>query len=331
MRQISTSSQSMRLLVRRISVAATAGMLLVLIMGATVTNTGSEMGCGRSWPLCHGQFIPEFAIATLIEYSHRLVTSVEAVLILATSVGVLAFWRHRREARILVPMMLFFLFLQAGLGAWAVLYPQTSAVLALHFGVSLTAFASVLLTTVFLYEVDGVDALRDQPLSANLRRYIWGVILYTYAVVYLGAYVRHADASMACNDWPLCQGSLIPDLSGATGVVFIHRLAALVGIMLIAGLLTCTYRSRSARPDLYWGSVAALVLILAQALSGAAVVWSQLSIFSTLAHAGLATLLFGSLSYLCMHTLPRPAVRAPQPQGALRTGSAESFGLPSEQ
>ena len=42
-------------------------MFVVLVMGATVTNTGSAEGCGRSWPLCNGQFIPEFAVATLIE------------------------------------------------------------------------------------------------------------------------------------------------------------------------------------------------------------------------------------------------------------------------
>jgi cytochrome c oxidase assembly protein subunit 15 len=40
------------------AVAATVGMFIVLIMGTTVTNTGSSEGCGRSWPLCHGKFIP---------------------------------------------------------------------------------------------------------------------------------------------------------------------------------------------------------------------------------------------------------------------------------
>lgn len=326
-------SESMRVLVRRLSVAATIGMFLVLIMGATVTNTGSEQGCGRSWPLCHGQFIPQFAVATLIEFSHRAVTSIETILVLAVSVGALAFWRHRKEIRILVPMMLFFLFLQAGLGAWAVLYPQVTAVLALHFGVSLTSFASVLLTMVFLYEVDGSDALRDKPLSANFRRFVWGTIIYTYVLVYLGAYVRHANASMACNGWPLCNGSLVPELTGPVAVVFIHRLAALVGALLIAGLLVRTYRTRVERPDLYKGSLAAMFFVILQIFSGGVVVLTQLDLFSTLTHAGLATLLFGSLSYLCLHTLHRPAVRTVPQSGAVRPGSAESFdvGVPSGQ
>lgn len=326
-------SDSMRVLVRRLSVAATIGMFIVLIMGATVTNTGSEMGCGRSWPLCHGEFIPQFAVATLIEFSHRFVTSIETVLVLAVSVGALVYWRQRREIRILVPMMLFFLFLQAGLGAWAVLYPQTTAVLALHFGVSLTSFASVLLTTVFLYEVRGSDVFRDKPLSTNFRRFVWGVIIYTYVLVYLGAYVRHANASMACLGWPLCNGSVLPEMTGPVTVVFIHRLAALAGVLLVAGLLVRSYRTRVERPDLYKGSIAAMFFIILQVFSGGVVVMTQLGLFSTLTHAGLATLLFGSLSYLCLHTLPRPAVRAANQPGTLRPGSAESFdvGLPSGQ
>src|SRR5262245_62041874 len=68
------------------AVAATIGMFLVLLMGATVTNTGSGEGCGTSWPLCHGEFIPEYAFETMVEYSHRLVTGVEGLIILGLAI-----------------------------------------------------------------------------------------------------------------------------------------------------------------------------------------------------------------------------------------------------
>ncbi|CCF85917.1 Cytochrome oxidase assembly (fragment) [Nitrolancea hollandica Lb] len=138
---------------------------------------------------------------------------------------------------------------------------------------------------------------------------------------------------MACNGWPLCNGSLIPDLTGPVAVVFIHRLAALVGMLLIGGLLVRNYRTRVERPDLYKGSIAAMFFIILQIFSGGAVVMTQLGLFSTLTHAGLATLLFGSLSYLCLHTLPRPAVLAARQPDTLRPGSAEPFDvrLPSGQ
>src|SRR2546430_15137729 len=65
---------------------AAAGMFLVLVMGVTVTTTGSAEGCGRDWPLCHGRFVPDFAVATAIEFSHRAVTGVEGILIVALAV-----------------------------------------------------------------------------------------------------------------------------------------------------------------------------------------------------------------------------------------------------
>src|ERR1041384_1995968 len=111
-------------LLRWRAAAASLGMLLVLVMGAAVTNTGSAQGCGRSWPLCNGQFIPEFTIATAIEYSHRAVTGVEGVLVLALTAAVLVTFKPRdREMLTLALLMLGTLLLQAGLGAGAVLAP----------------------------------------------------------------------------------------------------------------------------------------------------------------------------------------------------------------
>src|SRR5687767_9069901 len=131
---------------RWLAIATSTGMLLVLVMGAAVTNTGSAEGCGRSWPLCHGQFIPEFTVATAIEYSHRAVSGVEGLLILALALAMWVTRRSSREVMVLVPLMLGSLVLQAGLGAGAVMMPQSPTVLASHFGVSLVAFASTYLS-----------------------------------------------------------------------------------------------------------------------------------------------------------------------------------------
>src|ERR1043165_346483 len=100
---------------RWVAVAATLGMFVVLVMGAAVTNTGSAEGCGRSWPLCHRQFVPEFAFTTLVEFSHRAVTGVEGLLIAVLSVGAWLGWRSHPAIRVLVPLMIAFLLLQSGL------------------------------------------------------------------------------------------------------------------------------------------------------------------------------------------------------------------------
>lgn len=305
-----------------LAVATTIGMFVVLVMGSTVTVTGSGDGCGTSWPLCHGEFIPEFAVATAIEYSHRAVTGVEGILILGTAIGALAFWRRRTEMRVLVPVMLFFLFLQAGLGALAVIYPTSDEVLALHFGISLIAFASVLLTTMLIFGIDrGFDALRDRVAPVWVRWATWGLAVYTYGVVYLGAYVRHTDASLACLDWPLCQGSVFPGFTGPVGIVFSHRLAAAILTLGVGCLFVWCWRRRAARPDLARAATIALVMLLAQSATGAAVVFTRLNLYSSLGHSAVVTLYFGALTYLCLNMLPRPlAVREREAAGASPAG-----------
>lgn len=295
-----------RRMVKALGAVTTAGMFVVLVMGTLVTNSGSATGCGQSWPLCKGQFIPQFAVSTFIEFSHRAVTGIETVLVLAFTVGVLALWRSRREIKVLAPVMVIFLFAQAGLGALAVMYPESPEILALHFGVSLISFASILLTTLFIFEYGGWDRLRDRPVKPAFARMTWGLLVYSYVVVYLGAYVQHKKVQLACHEWPACNNGNVFPTNAAEDIVFIHRFAAFLLVLGIAWLVFRAYQQRAARPDLYWGSVAALVTVLMQALEGAFVVFSQLDIFSTLAHGAFVALLFGSLCYVALHTLPRP-------------------------
>jgi heme a synthase len=265
-------------------------MLLVLVMGAAVTNTGSAEGCGRSWPLCNGQFIPEFTVATAIEFSHRAVTGVESLLVVALSVAMLAWWRDR-EVIVLVALMVGTLLLQAGLGAGAVLWPQSALMLATHFGVSLVCFAATFLSAAAVFE-----RTRKQPESgrhpAGQGRLVVAVTVYVLCVVYLGAYVRHSGVSLACQGWPLCNGQITPPLDGTTGVVFAHRIAAAGAVILLAAL---AMRTRHA--------VWPFVLSIAQALSGALIVWTELGLFSTLLHAAIMGLLFANLAHVLREEL----------------------------
>lgn len=159
------------------SVLTTIGMFLVLIAGALVTNTGSADGCGNTWPLCNGEFRPLASLASLIEYSHRAITGVVGIM-----VGVLAIWtwrtfRHRRDVKWLSVSSLFFVFLQSGLGAAAVVWPQSEAVLALHFGFSLLAFSSVLLLSVITFQQNKENPAPN--VSKEYRNLVWGIFVYT--------------------------------------------------------------------------------------------------------------------------------------------------------
>jgi cytochrome c oxidase assembly protein subunit 15 len=287
-------------------------MFVVLVMGATVTNTNSAEGCGRSWPLCHGQLIPEFAVSTFIELSHRAATGIETVLVFATAIGAWMLYRRHPEVRVLAPLMVGFLLLQAVMGAWAVLYPQTPIILALHFGISLVAFASATTLAVVLRSVGRTDSLRAQTVSPAYRRFTWGILLYSFVVVYLGAYMRHTGIDLACRGWPLCNGEVFPGLDGPWAIAFAHRFAAL---LLAAGLVALAAWSRSTgRADLWNGSLLAVAMVILQSASGILVVFTGVGLWSALSHAGVMALLFASVCYVCLRALPPLEKQDPAPE-----------------
>ncbi|MBA3416515.1 MAG: heme A synthase [Chloroflexia bacterium] len=306
-------------LARRLAAVAAVGMLVVLLMGATVTKTGSGMGCGRSWPLCQGRFVPEYAFETLVEYSHRLVTSIEGLLLLAACAAAFRFRRALPELKLLIPLTVFTLLLQSGMGAAAVMWPQTPAVLALHFGISLTALASVTLMAYVLREGPERPPRDDAAVPAAFRRAAGGTLLAITAIAYLGAYVRHSNSSLACTTWPLCNGAVFPGFAGPEGIAFGHRLAALGGVCLITGVWRWA-RRLDARPDLGRVASVAFGLVLLQAFVGALLAWTRLSFLSTMAHAAVMALLFVAVAELCRRALPRPVGRG-APAGAATSRS----------
>lgn len=281
-----------------LGVVAAAGMFVVLVMGATVTTTGSAQGCGRDWPLCNGKFIPDFALAAAIEFSHRAVTGVEGVLIVALTLAALALYGRQRPVQVLAPLMLGFLFLQAGMGAWAVKYPQEPVVLALHFGISLMALATTALIAVYVRRPQAL--LSAPPVSGGLRVATWGAAVYLYLLIYSGAYIRHVGAAVACPGWPLCTGSGAPLGAQAVAVNLAHRFAAAAALLLAGGLLVAYSSLAPSRRDLVAGAWLLIGALGAQAAAGAFLVLSRWSISGELLHAALTGVAFTAAAYLCL-------------------------------
>lgn len=294
------------------------GMFFVLMGGALVTKTGSGDGCGASWPLCDGELLPAWQAGPLIEYSHRIVSGIVGVAVLAFSIILWRNYGERREMKLLAGLAAAFLLIQAGLGAGVVLAPQPDWLLALHFGISLASFASVLLAAVLLYQMNGRGTGRRVPVSHRLRGWAWGSLAFVYVVVYSGAYVRHTNSHLACLDWPLCNGELIPTLSGPVGIQFAHRVGAFVAVLALLWLARLAYAERHTRPDVYRAAVASAVIVTVQALVGGAVVLTRLSLGVVMVHSALITILFGVLSYVGLQTLREPP--------RMRVGRRITFG-----
>ncbi|TRY26092.1 heme A synthase [Brevibacillus sp. LEMMJ03] len=290
-----------------LAVVATLVMLGVMIGGSLVTKTESALGCGNDWPLCNGRWVPEYTLESLIEYMHRFVTGIAGIVVGVFSVMAWRRYRGNREVRNLAIFGLLFIVVESILGASAVIWPQSSGVLALHFGFSLLAFTGVFLLSLFVLQRDKREKWVQMPVSKGFRNYIWGVAAYAYGVVYLGAYVRHTGSSMGCSDWPLCQGRLIPELAGQTGIHFAHRAAAALLFVLVLGAMIYAVRHfKEKRRDLYGASILAFVLTAVQILSGGLVVLFRLHLYATLFHSLVITCLFAVICYMCVQSLKQP-------------------------
>ncbi|TMW73085.1 COX15/CtaA family protein [Alteribacter natronophilus] len=280
------------------SVLASFGMLVVLLQGALVTQTGSGDACGTSWPLCYGQVIPaEATIYTWIEYTHRIVSALMGIVVIILAVWAWVKLGHIRETRFLSILAVFAIIFQGLLGAAAVAWGQSDAVMALHFGFSLVSFASVLLLCLLAFEADYSGARKAASLSKRMRYYLYFVITYMYAVVYTGAFVKHTGASYACGSWPLCNGQLIPPLEGKVAIQFGHRVAAGLLLIVIIIMLIALLRHYRHEKVLVWTAILSTVLVSIQVASGAVVLFTGFTLWATLFHALFVSLLFGVLSY----------------------------------
>jgi cytochrome c oxidase assembly protein subunit 15 len=305
----------MQNITKKLAFSVAIGMFLIIVMGALVTKTESGLGCGYEWPLCNGKFVPAYTISSFIEYSHRAVVGIVSLILAAVTFCVFRY-SQRKDAKWFVTGAVFFTLVQAAMGAFAVIWPQSSPVLALHFGLSLLAFAfTLLLALVFTKWGDYAGAAAQNQSSAvgtssdrrNFKRLVWITTVYTYIVVYLGAFVRHTESSGGCSGWPLCNGELIPEISGATGIVFVHRLGALVLGFLILALFLQARKLYGQGSMMVVGSKWVLITLVLQVLSGAVVTWAISNelfyLFAGMVHAVIVTCLFGFLCYLCILTL----------------------------
>ncbi|MEH7126486.1 heme A synthase [Bacillus sp. JJ1532] len=284
------------------AVLTTIGMLLVLLGGALVTKTDSGMGCGDSWPLCHGEILPKNITPELIiELAHRVVSGGVGIMVLILSVWT---WRaigHIRETKFLSITSFFFLVLQGLIGAAAVKWGQSDFVLALHFGISLISFSTVLLLTLLIFEVDKKFEAEKIVLDNRMKKHIIGVTIYSYIVVYTGALVRHVNASLVCRDWPLCiNNSFSLPTNMYEWVQMGHRAAAGIIFLWIAYITYIAVKHYKDQKVVYWGWIISFILVSLQVIAGALVVLSKLNLYIALAHAFFISCLFGVLSYFIL-------------------------------
>jgi heme A synthase len=279
---------------QRLLLITIVATFVLVVVGGTVRATDSGLGC-PDWPTCYGKLLPKMQKATLIEFSHRTIASVVGVLFL----GVTYFTFKTERKRPLIFWLTFtagvLLLWQIILGGITVKRELPAEIVALHLATAM-AFLGVCIVTLI------ISRMRDRGFSAFAFAADSGftrLAIFTAATAFLtlvlGSYISGTDASLACKGWPLCNGSVVPGGGSAEGLHWLHRLAAgLLGIELL-GLVYVALEERRRQPLLIALSGLAGVTYVAQALVGAANIWTGLSAGVVVVHLSLAALLWSIL------------------------------------
>lgn len=159
----------------------------------------------------------------------------------------------------------------------------------------------------------------DPSSLRSLHRVALAAVIATYLLVVLGGIVRITGSGMGCgDDWPLCNGQIVPTMSLETFIEFAHRIVALVVSVLVVLVAFFAWR-RSGTGDravrLRRAGVLAVILLVIQVLLGAITVWLELPPTSVVLHLGTAMLLLGVLVDI---TLETGSARTKRPDGFAR-------------
>ncbi|MBD2777481.1 COX15/CtaA family protein [Iningainema tapete] len=150
----------------------------------------------------------------------------------------------------------------------------------------------------FVLEQQNVEAAGEQQPHVRIRRLVWKICFATLILMAIGSATRVMNAGLACPDWPLCYGELVPakQMNFQVFLEWFHRLdAALIGISTIV-LVGMSWWYRRVLPKwLPWASAFALFLIVFQGVLGGLTVTELLRFDIVTAHLGTALLFFVTL------------------------------------
>jgi heme A synthase len=103
-------------------------------------------------------------------------------------------------------------------------------------------------------------------------------------LIVLGALVRANEAGLACPDWPLCFGDVIPEMNLEVAFEWSHRVVASVISLVFAALAFVAWRAPTTPAAARRGIAIAAGLLAVQILLGALTVWLLVAPWTVTAH-----------------------------------------------
>ena len=114
-----------------------------------------------------------------------------------------------------------------------------------------------------------------------------------YFLIVLGGITTQSGSGMACPDWPLCFGELLPNLTTTVLIEMSHRyMAMIVGLLITATFILAVRNYRNSK-ILLFSSTMSFLLVGLQGYIGMLTVTSILDPVIVTLHLALSTALFG--------------------------------------
>ncbi|MBI3972729.1 MAG: COX15/CtaA family protein [Chloroflexi bacterium] len=139
--------------------------------------------------------------------------------------------------------------------------------------------------------------LRGLTLSATLG---------TIFAAFMGSYVRGKGAGLACPDWPLCYGQLVPAFDEYIFLEWFHRTVVFALSLFVAGAAVVTWRRRN---PLRYLALVTLGLLFVQAVMGGLTVLLKTHVLIVAIHQAFAFVFFAcqtALTILAFQQAPAP-------------------------
>jgi len=208
----------------------------LIVFGAFTRLTDSGLGC-PDWPGCYGAANPFLAHADIvaaetlnptgpvtvakawIEMIHRYLAMAIGVLIVAMMAQAWYQWRKsqgtRPEYKPGMPTFLFFFVcLQGAFGAWTVTLKLQPVIVTIHLLLGMGLLAALVWYGGRQNQlISPVRTLSGSPTAMRKIRWLAGISAVLLVVqIALGGWVSTNYATLACTDFPLCGGKLVPDM-----------------------------------------------------------------------------------------------------------------------
>lgn len=258
-----------------------------------MASSESGMGCGPEWPLCNGEVVPILEGETLIEFAHRVIGAILAILAVYLFIKILSTNRESK-VRAAAWWIILLLIVQILLGAVVVVLDLPSIVVTAHLLIAMVFLSALIYIWKNAYDEESSPRLfysgsLSEKKQKSAGKHLNFLLILLILILAIGAYIKHESYGLACG-WFACVESIGPN-SVPELLQTIHRVLAVMSTIYIFILLFLAF-SKNWGASLQKRLIIILLTVLLQLVIGVFTVISYLEVPLAVLHLAIGTALF---------------------------------------